>query len=61
LRERLAVFNDATTERPNGVWLALWCGTPGLLETVSFDTHSLSVGPDLSLPHRVRKVPGLVS
>ena len=22
-----------TTERPNGVWLALWCGTPGLLET----------------------------
>jgi len=25
---------------------------PGLLEGVSFDTHTLSAGPDLS-PHRV--------
>ena len=32
---------------------------PGLLEVVSFDTHSLSAGPDL--PHGVRNVPGLVS
>jgi len=39
--------------------LDLWCGIPGLLETVSFDTHSLSVGPDL--PHPVRNVPGHVS
>jgi len=39
---------------------ALWCGIPGLLETVSFDTHSLSAGPDL-LPHAVRNVPGHIS
>ena len=32
---------------------------PGLLEVVSFDTHSLSAGPDL--PHGVRNVSGLVS
>jgi hypothetical protein len=29
---------------------------PGLLEGVSFDTHTLSAGPDL--PHAVRNVPG---
>jgi hypothetical protein len=37
----------------------LACCIPGLLEVVSFDTHSLSAGPDL--PHGVRNVPGLVS
>jgi hypothetical protein len=34
---------------------------PGLLEGVSFDTHTLSAGPDLSLPQTVRNVPGHVS
>ncbi|MEA2189587.1 MAG: hypothetical protein QOK16_4598, partial [Solirubrobacteraceae bacterium] len=33
---------------------------PGLLEEVSFDTHTLSAGPDLQ-PHAVRNVPGHVS
>jgi len=33
---------------------------PGLLEGVSFDTHTISVGPDLFLPQSVLKVPGLV-
>src|SRR3954447_25187586 len=36
-----------TCHRPSGVWRALWCGIPGLLEGVSFDTHTLSAGPDL--------------
>ena len=48
-----------TCHRPSGVWRALWCGTPGLLEGVSFDTHTLSAGPDP--PHTVRNVPGHVS
>src|SRR5664279_2586811 len=34
---------------------------PGLLEGVSFDTHTLSAGPDLHLPHSIRNVPGHVS
>ena len=44
---------------PIGVSGALACCIPGLREVVSFDTHSLSVGPDL--PHCVRNVPGHVN
>jgi len=35
-----------TISRPRGVIRALWCDIPGLPEVVSFDTHSLSAGPD---------------
>ena len=34
---------------------------PGLLAAVSFDTHSLSVGPDLFRAHAIRNVPGHVT
>jgi hypothetical protein len=34
---------------------------PGLLEGVSFDTHTIKAGPDLFLPHRVLNVPGHVT
>ncbi len=43
---------------PIGVSGELACCIPGLLEVVSFDTHSLSAGPDL--PHGVRNVSVLV-
>jgi hypothetical protein len=33
---------------------------PGLLEGVSFDTHTFSAGPDLYLPQTVLNVPGHV-
>jgi hypothetical protein len=36
-----------TISGPRGVKRAQWCDIPGLLEDVSFDTHSLSAGPDL--------------
>ncbi|GIK77335.1 MAG: ISL3 family transposase [Actinomycetes bacterium] len=45
---------------PFGVSGELACCIPGLLEVVSFDTHSLSAGPDLCR-HGVRNVSGLVS
>src|SRR5439155_5255796 len=38
------------SHRPSGVWRALGCGTPGLLEGVSLDTHTLSAGPDYLTP-----------
>jgi hypothetical protein len=44
---------------PVGVRRALRCCIPGLRAVVSFDTHSLSAGPDLCQP--VRNVLGRVS
>jgi len=51
-------FSSSTSKTirrlPFAVSEELACCIPGLLEVVSFDTHSLSAGPDL--PHRVRNV-----
>jgi hypothetical protein len=44
---------------PVGVSRALGCCIRASVEVVSFDTHSLSAGPDL--PHSVRNVPGHVT
>src|SRR4051794_24394005 len=62
LGERLTLFDDTTHNRvatPRGETGSM-VRHPGLLEGVSFDTHTLSAGPDLT-PHRVRNVPGLIT
>src|SRR4051812_3921528 len=61
LGERLSVLDDTTRDlpaSPRGEARSM-VRHPGLLEGVSFDTHTLSAGPDLT-PHHVLNVPGRV-